>query len=263
MNKKICPICEMEFEPTHGSQKYCNECRKLNRPQRKLEQYERQRKLSHILYDDPEIINWKCDECGFEFKAPRKYVTHKIVALSGETLVFCSQDCHGKFKKRNLTCRYCGKSLADVDSVDPWSPSTFYCSSECEEKYIRQKAEKNRWVKHCVYCGKEFIRRTGRFCSQKCACEARKNSNIIDKYKHKYIKSWDELCEDADGRHIYSKESEVKREARWQVRNLVLDKEGIDIENSESPEEMVKHYVEKYNILFATDGTVANSFKAS
>ena len=70
--------------------------------------------------------------------------------------------------------------------------------------------------------------------------------------------TWDEIYENADGKACGSDELDAKDEARYQVGQLVLDELGIDIEESEIPEEEVDFYVEKWNIIFDEEGNIVN-----
>ena len=68
--------------------------------------------------------------------------------------------------------------------------------------------------------------------------------------------TWDEIYERADGCGYGSDELTAKDTARWQVRNLVLDKENIDIEEAECPEDEVDYYTGLWNIRFDENGNI-------
>lgn len=58
--------------------------------------------------------------------------------------------------------------------------------------------------------------------------------------------TWDKLCERADGEACGSPALKAKDEARGQVRELILYKEGYDIEDRESPEEEIENFLAEY-----------------
>lgn len=68
--------------------------------------------------------------------------------------------------------------------------------------------------------------------------------------------TWDEIYLNADGSACGEYALKVKDNARWNVQNFVLEKEGEDIESSECPEDSVEYYTEKYSILFNEDGNI-------
>lgn len=68
--------------------------------------------------------------------------------------------------------------------------------------------------------------------------------------------TWDEIYDRADDCGYGSDELTAKDNARWQVRNLVLDKENLDIEEAECPEDEVDYYVGLWNIRFDTEGNI-------
>ncbi len=69
--------------------------------------------------------------------------------------------------------------------------------------------------------------------------------------------TWDEIYERADDCPCGSPELRAKDNARWQVRKLVLEKENIDIENAECPEEEVDYYSGLWNIRFDNYGSIS------
>ncbi len=68
--------------------------------------------------------------------------------------------------------------------------------------------------------------------------------------------TWDEIYERADGCGYGSDALTAKDTARWQVRNLVLDEETIDIEEAECPEDEVDYYTRLWNIRFDENGNI-------
>lgn len=68
--------------------------------------------------------------------------------------------------------------------------------------------------------------------------------------------TWDEIYERAEDCGYSSDELTAKDEARWQVRNLVLEKKNIDIEESECPEGEVDYYTSLWNIRFDENGNI-------
>lgn len=70
--------------------------------------------------------------------------------------------------------------------------------------------------------------------------------------------TWDEIYERADDMPYGSDELRAKDHARWQTRNLVLDRTGYDIENAECPEDEVDHYVNLWDIKFNESGDIVS-----
>lgn len=68
--------------------------------------------------------------------------------------------------------------------------------------------------------------------------------------------TWDEIYERAEGCAFGSNELIAKDNARWEVRNLVLEKEKYDIETAEIPEEEVDYYTDLWNIEFYDNGDI-------
>lgn len=58
--------------------------------------------------------------------------------------------------------------------------------------------------------------------------------------------TWDDLCERADGEAFGSPALKAKDEARWQIRAVILEMSGHDIEKEESPEEEVENFLAEH-----------------
>ena len=58
--------------------------------------------------------------------------------------------------------------------------------------------------------------------------------------------TWNDLCERADGEAFGSPALKAKDEARWQIRNVILEMGGHDIEKEESPEEEIEIFLFRY-----------------
>lgn len=76
-----------------------------------------------------------------------------------------------------------------------------------------------------------------------------------DKSEDKSL-TWDDIYERAYGRPYGSDELTAKDHAHYEVANLVLERENIDIEKEECSEEYVEHYVDLWNIRFDKDGNI-------
>ena len=68
--------------------------------------------------------------------------------------------------------------------------------------------------------------------------------------------TWDEIYERAEDCGYRSEELDAKDEARYQVQQLVLEKENVDIEEAECPEEEVDYYTGLWNIRFDENGNI-------
>ncbi len=68
--------------------------------------------------------------------------------------------------------------------------------------------------------------------------------------------TWDEIYERAEETGYGDPRLKAKDEARYQVGQLVLEKEGIDIEEAEVPEEEVDYYAGLWNIRFDENGNI-------
>lgn len=68
--------------------------------------------------------------------------------------------------------------------------------------------------------------------------------------------TWDEIYERAEDCGYGSEELDAKDEARYQVQQLVLEKENVDIEEAECPEEEVDYYTGLWNIRFDENGNI-------
>lgn len=111
--KKICLVCNKEFETRNSRKKYCSdECRNSN-------------SLTKII---------NCEHCGKEFKQKRK------------NQKFCSKSCCGASQKRgNKTCEHCGKEFY------PCNNRVKYCSHKCSELASRKIEAKECEYCHNIF----------------------------------------------------------------------------------------------------------------
>ena len=68
--------------------------------------------------------------------------------------------------------------------------------------------------------------------------------------------TWNEIYERADGTCCGDFKLRAKDTARWEVRELVLEKEDYDIETAECPEDEVDYYCDLHDIRFYEDGSI-------
>jgi len=73
--------------------------------------------------------------------------------------------------------------------------------------------------------------------------------------------TWDELYERAEDKPCMSPELKAKDEARYEVRNLILDLNGPDLENTEIPEEQIDDYCKSFDIRFNGNGSIVSRRK--
>lgn len=131
LEKKICPYCGKEFEPTHFSQKYCSKDCAGRSYREAFKSATAREKVGKPM---------KCVLCGKEF-----------IATSVQSK-FCSKECQSKQTKSKakakrlemkskMTCEICGKPLTEYRSYD-------YCSKECMQKakklFLKENSDINR-----------------------------------------------------------------------------------------------------------------------
>lgn len=173
--EKECEACGKLFTTDNKTRKYCDICGKKGWHIKR--RTDSQSAKIGRLYSEPKVHVWECKECGKIFKAPYNLLYHKErIDFTDEYLIFCSKKCHGNYLKKFQMCTECGKQLSKqaIKDYSPFVKATHFCSDKCKEKNYRDKMKSRGWIRHCEYCGKEFIRRSGWFCSQDCSRAARK-----------------------------------------------------------------------------------------
>lgn len=70
--------------------------------------------------------------------------------------------------------------------------------------------------------------------------------------------TWDEIYKRADDCAYGDDELEAKDNARWNVGDLVYEKLGLDIEETECPEAEIDYYTELWDIEFDEDGHITS-----
>ena len=153
MTTKKCVACGEEFVPSRSSQKYCPECREKGRT---AEYYEHKVELNRIHAGDytPKVFHNTCKVCGKEFvsvRAPKD---------------ICSVRCREKQRAETAKCPGCGVFLINKGNYT----GRGYCSEECKEKALINKAIANGLYFPCQVCGKMFIAygKNARYCSSEC-----------------------------------------------------------------------------------------------
>lgn len=131
MEKKICPYCGKEFEPTNFSQKYCSKDCAGRSYREAFKSAAAREKVGKPM---------KCVLCGKEF-----------IATSVQSK-FCSKECQSKHTKSKakakrlemkskMTCEVCGKPLTEYRSYN-------YCSKKCMQKakklFLKENSDINR-----------------------------------------------------------------------------------------------------------------------
>ena len=182
LDEKECEICGKFFQTDNKLRKLCDDCSAHYNSRRR--DYDRCLRDSKRRLDEPEVIECTCCECGKKYKTIPKLLikyTEDKTRWGETTRIFCSPSCKKAYRKRYLkntqVCKYCGEPLKDKPFYDPDTDYTDnqYCSQEHKDLYKRKVAEEMGMVRICQNCGKEFIRKDGYFCSQKCSREAQKN----------------------------------------------------------------------------------------
>ena len=164
--EKECGICGKYFITNNSARMYCDDCSQHYR--QKKREYTNAYIASKKRMYEPEVIERTCGQCGKTYKTIYKL----LIGCCDENGIhknFCARKCYIDFKQERAFCSVCGKSMVGNNRFNINNTTgTFYCSDECEEKGKYEIAKKNGWVRKCVHCGKEFIRKDGYFCSADC-----------------------------------------------------------------------------------------------
>lgn len=159
--KKICPICNEEFETNIPSQIYCSKYCSNKRRRLKAKNKE-----FHKI----------CECCGKEFttKSNVKYCSEECKEIK-------SNEYHNLVYKKY--CKYCNTYFETKNN------SQVYCSEECRENFYKERQvlnnnnknnnknrKKKKYKRICKTCGKEFSTNStnSKYCSEKCK---QKNKN--------------------------------------------------------------------------------------
>lgn len=79
---------------------------------------------------------------------------------------------------------------------------------------------------------------------------------LVEKREKNKTYSWDEIYSAAINAAYGEAALKAKDEARYQVRQLILNHKNVDLENAEVPEDEVELYCRKYAILFDKCGNI-------
>ena len=171
LTERECQICGAFFTTSNPRRIYCDSC-SAHSTQKQREYAKAYRENQQRMYE-PKIIEETCHQCGKKFKT-----IYKLLITASDNYgknIFCTVECKEKFREEHTVCAWCGKSLNGNIRYNPNNFHPQYCSEECKEKARFDIARKNGWVRKCVHCGKEFIRKDpAYFCSQACYNIARK-----------------------------------------------------------------------------------------
>lgn len=169
---KECKGCGKDFVPSSASQVYCKECQELGHRRAyrngQLMEAATRRNLATYYDIDVEVRQAPCGYCG----KPVNYVVRngKVRELPG----YCSEKCRLQAKIEATKCAWCGKPMSETDDQRDVKGHDWFCSEGCREASAWDTARKEGTVKVCPICGKEFLRRTGTFCSMECAREGQR-----------------------------------------------------------------------------------------
>lgn len=159
-----CEICGGFHESDNPNRKYCDDCAAHTEARRR--EYENAVRDNKRRMCEPDMYKGKCSQCGEEFIT----LAHRVIRK--DDAEFCSEKCRKQWVHDHAICQYCGKSLKDNPYYDPDRPSTMFCSDECKAAKKREDDIAKGHLHKCEWCGKEFVRKTGRFCSKECYLEA-------------------------------------------------------------------------------------------
>lgn len=180
---KECPICGTEFTTSTKLKKYCDKC--APNAGRKLAKLQRELARSKKVYSEAELLTYNCEYCGKEHIIQKNILSKLTIgqksSWDGKEHHYCCVQHKDQARHDHDTCANCGKLLKDSDyGYNIYRPNNF-CSEECENAFVRKNAEEKGWLRKCVNCGKEYIRKTDKpsyFCCRECQQEAIKNGWI-------------------------------------------------------------------------------------
>jgi len=148
MNKKICPVCNCEFDPGRKDKKYCEKkcyfASKIN------------------------MIDIECEWCKITLSVPIRLKDKKYCSKA------CSNSGTKRLKRIIKECITCQKQFNVIESVYEKK----YCTYDC---FILGRYGKttDKIEKTCEECKNiffvKFIRRYKRFCSRSCATKGERN----------------------------------------------------------------------------------------
>jgi predicted nucleic acid-binding Zn ribbon protein len=127
----------------------------------------------------------KCSKCGVEYLATTEFFHKKGNSLTSDCKK-CRR-CESNTKRLSFNCNNCGNNF-----VPKFLDRTTYCSRGCsyeasnkkkkEREEILKEEKKNKSIKTCLACNKEFqTKKDQKFCSTECR-EATNKNKRIDKY---------------------------------------------------------------------------------
>lgn len=164
LKERECAICGSLFPITSPCRKYCDRCREHKTIYRAFAEHSEKMMM---LYDPPKMKEHTCPICGKSF-----VTVNRNLRDTGKETVCCSKKCKDALRRQRAACRYCGKPLKDIETLELDNRHTWYCSNECKEKDRREKAYLKDHEHTCERCGAKFLRAGGHFCSRECYEEA-------------------------------------------------------------------------------------------
>lgn len=187
--EKECVLCGKTFETPTKIRLYCDDC--LHHKKLRTSEIEGSRRnIGQIL--GPKVFEGNCDECG----KPMKMWAYLVRTRNGKR--FCSEKCYNRDQRRDDTCEVCGKNLAFLYTEENIDTAKFrFCSDECKDEYDRQLEKKRRdegYYHICPNCGKEFGRKSGKFCSRECSQSYQKSHPDLYFNKKKPAKTANVRC---------------------------------------------------------------------
>lgn len=170
--ERECKGCGKDFMPSSGSQIYCSECQELGYKQalRNAQIMEAATRRNFAVYYDigMKVQQTPCKHCG----KPIKYMARNREAKKLPD--YCSDSCRVQARIEATKCAWCGKPMTETADMRDVKGHDWFCSDECQEAFAWDKARKEGTIKVCPVCGKEFLRKTGTFCSIECSREGQR-----------------------------------------------------------------------------------------
>ena len=172
--EKECEACGIIFVTENKLKKYCDRCGKNGHGLQNKTSYDNASIRTH-KYDirEPTIYSIECEECNKSIKGTARTQDKYRYRVNGEMHYFCGEDCFVNYRKAHRYCYQCNKHL-DNPIIIGWTNDMCFCSEECRNKYAKDR----KLLRKCEHCGKQFIRKTGWFCSKECSRVARKTGWI-------------------------------------------------------------------------------------
>ena len=171
--EKECAICGGLFFTENKNRKYCDDCA-AHTQTRRNEVERAERRIRRLTYE-PRLFEGKCEQCGIEFKTPRRLLFSQKDPETNKGIVFCGRKCRREWLHSHDVCDFCGKALeGNCYTIPGFSGLKFCANRNCAERYLASNKIRIETVRECEFCGKKYVSDNERFCSQSCYLKAKR-----------------------------------------------------------------------------------------